>query len=60
VHRHKQDASPTERIVITAERMIRRHGFRKTTIADIASEALMSPANVYRRHDTKVLDLSDF
>lgn len=53
MHRHKQDASPTERIVITAERMIRRHGFRKTTIADIASEALMSPANVYRFFGSK-------
>lgn len=42
-----------ERIVVTAERLIRRHGFRKTTIADIASEALMSPANVYRFFGSK-------
>ncbi|HET7714600.1 MAG TPA: TetR family transcriptional regulator, partial [Bauldia sp.] len=44
-------ASPEEtraRIVETAEGLFRRLGFAKTTVADIAAELGMSPANVYR------------
>lgn len=36
------------RIMETAEGLFRRLGFAKTTVADIASELKMSPANVYR------------
>src|SRR5260370_6452629 len=36
------------RIIGTAEALSRRLGFAKTTVADIASELSMSPANVYR------------
>lgn len=35
-------------IIRAAERCIQRHGFRKTTIDDIASEARMSRPSVYR------------
>jgi AcrR family transcriptional regulator len=36
------------RIIATAEALFRRLGFAKTTVADIAAELSMSPANVYR------------
>jgi AcrR family transcriptional regulator len=36
------------RIIATAEALFRRLGFAKTTVADIAAELDMSPANVYR------------
>jgi AcrR family transcriptional regulator len=36
------------RIVETAEALFRRLGFAKTTVADIAAELSMSPANFYR------------
>ena len=36
------------RIMATAEALFRRLGFAKTTVADIAAELSMSPANVYR------------
>lgn len=36
------------KIVATAERLFREIGFQKTTVADIARELGMSPANVYR------------
>src|SRR3981081_480665 len=36
------------RIIVTAEALFRRLGFAKTTVADIAAELEMSPANVYR------------
>jgi AcrR family transcriptional regulator len=35
-------------IVETAERLFRQIGFHKTTVADIARELRMSPANIYR------------
>src|SRR5437764_171737 len=44
-------AKPDEtraRIMETAETLFRRLGFAKTTVADIAAELSMSPANVYR------------
>src|SRR5262245_38731217 len=37
-----------ERIMETAETLFRRLGYAKTTVADIASELRMSPANIYR------------
>ncbi len=36
------------KIIATAERLFREIGFQKTTVADIARELRMSPANVYR------------
>src|SRR5271166_4959226 len=36
------------RIIETADGLFRRLGFAKTTVADIAGELGMSPANVYR------------
>jgi AcrR family transcriptional regulator len=41
------------RIVETAERLFRDIGYHKTTVADIAKELRMSPANVYRFFDSK-------
>ncbi len=41
------------RIIETAEALFRRLGFTKTTVADIASELKMSPANVYRFFPSK-------
>jgi AcrR family transcriptional regulator len=41
------------RIVETAETLFRRLGFAKTTVADIAAELRMSPANVYRFFPSK-------
>ena len=36
------------RILDEAERLFRHYGYTKTTVADIASELGMSPANIYR------------
>jgi AcrR family transcriptional regulator len=41
------------RILTTAERLFREIGYHKTTVADIARELRMSPANVYRYFDSK-------
>jgi AcrR family transcriptional regulator len=41
------------RILETADALFRRLGFAKTTVADIASELDMSPANVYRFFPSK-------
>jgi AcrR family transcriptional regulator len=41
------------RIVATAERLFRVYGYQKTTVADIAKELEMSPANVYRFFQSK-------
>ncbi|MGA7385117.1 MAG: TetR/AcrR family transcriptional regulator [Methylocella sp.] len=39
----------TRRLIVeVAERLFRQLGFQKTTVADIARELRMSPANVYR------------
>lgn len=40
-------------IVVTAERLFRSFGYQKTTVADIARELRMSPANVYRFFPSK-------
>jgi AcrR family transcriptional regulator len=42
-----------ERILEVAERLFRQLGYQKTTVADIAKELRMSPANVYRFFDSK-------
>ena len=41
------------RIVETAERLYRQFGHQKTTVADIARELSMSPANIYRFFPSK-------
>ena len=41
------------RIVESAERLFRLYGYQKTTVADIARELGMSPANVYRFFPSK-------
>src|SRR6201991_3790344 len=42
-----------ERILTTAGRPFREIGYQKTTVADIAKDLRMSPANVYRFFDSK-------
>ena len=42
-----------ERILVVAERLFRQIRYQKTTVADIAKELRMSPANVYRFFDSK-------
>src|ERR1700692_2621402 len=42
-----------ERILVVAERLFRQIGYQKTTVADIAKELRLSPANVYRFFDSK-------
>ena len=42
-----------ERILVVAERLFRQIGYQKTTVADIAKELRMSPANVYRFFGSK-------
>jgi AcrR family transcriptional regulator len=48
-----KDLDTRARIVETAERLFRDIGYQKTTVADIARELRMSPANVYRFFDSK-------
>ena len=49
----ERDPETRRRIVETAERLYREIGFQKTTVADIARELRMSPANVYRYFASK-------
>ena len=42
-----------EKILVVAERLFRQMGYQKTTVADIAKELRMSPANVYRFFESK-------
>ncbi len=42
-----------EEILNTAERLFRTHGFASVTIADIAAELSMSPANVFKHFRSK-------
>src|SRR5712675_2434481 len=42
-----------ERILVVAERLFRQIGYQKTTVADIARELRMSPANIYRFFPSK-------
>src|SRR5450631_3850678 len=48
VERETKDKDTQKLIVEVAERLFRQFGFQKTTVADIARELHMSPANVYR------------
>ena len=48
-----KDVETRARIVEVAERLYREIGFQKTTVADIARELRMSPANVYRFFGSK-------
>ena len=41
------------RIIVVAEHLFREIGYQKTTVADIARQLRMSPANVYRFFDSK-------
>ena len=45
-----------ERILVVAERLFRQIGYQKTTVADIAKELRMSPANVYRFFEFEEVD----
>ncbi|NKF33106.1 helix-turn-helix transcriptional regulator, partial [Pseudomonas sp. BGM005] len=42
------------RILDAAERLFRHYGYSKTTVADIARDLGMSPANIYRFFASKV------
>lgn len=43
-----RESEQRAKIIATAERLFREIGFQKTTVADIARELRMSPANIYR------------
>jgi AcrR family transcriptional regulator len=47
------ESDTRERILVVAERLFRQIGYQKTTVADIAKELRMSPANIYRFFDSK-------
>lgn len=47
------ESDTRERILEVAERLFRQIGYQKTTVADIAKELRMSPANVYRFFESK-------
>jgi AcrR family transcriptional regulator len=47
------ESDTRERILVVAERLFRQLGYQKTTVADIAKELRMSPANVYRFFESK-------
>jgi len=42
-----------ERIMVKADELFRQYGFIKTTVADIAAELAMSPANIYKFFSSK-------
>jgi AcrR family transcriptional regulator len=42
-----------ERIMVKADELFRQFGFGKTTVADIAGELGMSPANIYKFFSSK-------
>ena len=42
-----------ERIMVKADELFRQFGFGKTTVADIAAELDMSPANIYKFFSSK-------
>jgi AcrR family transcriptional regulator len=51
--RESKERETHKLIVEVAERLFRQIGFLKTTVADIAAEMRMSPANVYRFFSAK-------
>jgi TetR/AcrR family transcriptional repressor of the ameABC operon len=54
VRRPRRPAEETrEEILNTAEKLFRTHGYASVTIADIAAELSMSPANVFKHFRTK-------
>lgn len=54
VRRARRPAEETrEEILNTAEKLFRTHGYASVTIADIAAELSMSPANVFKHFRTK-------
>ncbi len=49
-----KNVSPSKTAILdAAEALFSRHGFRETTVADIAGIAGMSPANLYRHFENK-------
>lgn len=52
-HASARDQEQRCKIIATAERLFREIGFQKTTVADIARDLRMSPANVYRFFSAK-------
>lgn len=46
--RPTNENTSSEKIVQAAERLIRKYGYRKTTVTDVAKELGLSAANVYR------------
>jgi hypothetical protein len=42
-----------ERIMVKADELFRQFGFGKTTVADIAEELAMSPANIFNSFPPK-------
>ena len=53
-NRRRQDGRLTRRLILeAAERSFARRGFRATTIAAIATELQMSPANVFKHFSCK-------
>lgn len=48
-----RDQEQRSRVIATAARLFREIGFHKTTVADIARELRMSPANIYRFFSAK-------
>jgi AcrR family transcriptional regulator len=48
MERETKEKDTQKLIVEVAERLFRQFGFQKTTVADIARELHMSPANIYR------------
>ncbi|TBW40957.1 TetR/AcrR family transcriptional regulator [Siculibacillus lacustris] len=51
---HETRADTRTRILDTADRLFGHYGYGKTTVADIARELGMSPANVYRFFASKL------
>jgi AcrR family transcriptional regulator len=49
----QKDCCTRTRIADAAERLFRQLGYQKTTVADIAKELRMSPANIYRFYESK-------
>ena len=53
VHEDESQAERRTRILDAAERCFVRSGFHRTTMQDVASEATMSPGNLYRYFPSK-------
>lgn len=51
----KPKTAPSNKVVIldVAEALFAEHGYRETTVADIAKQAGMSAANLYRHYENK-------